>query len=110
MTTDPSFRMTVQDVFAVRGRGMIATGQIESGKLTVGDTIWIQRQGSSIRTVVTAIDGFRQQLQQAQKGDTVSAVLRGIELTDIQRGDVLAGLESEQSRASWDKRDKPLVT
>ena len=95
MPTDPSFRMKVLDVFPVRGRGMIATGQVESGTLTVGDTIWIQRQGSAIRTVVIAIDGFRIQLQQAQKGDTVGAVLRGIELTDIQPGDVLVGSEFE---------------
>jgi elongation factor Tu len=110
MPTDPSFRMTVQDIFSVRGRGLSAIGDVESGTLAVGDTIWIQRQGSSIRTVVIAIDAFRKQLQQAQKGDSIGAVLRGIESTDIQRGDVLVGLEPEQSRASWDKRDKPVTT
>ena len=95
MPTDPSFRMTVEDVFPVPGRGMTASGRIESGTLAIGDVIWIRHQGSAKRTVVVAIDGFREHLQQAQKGDIVGVVLRGIELTDIQPGDVLVGLESE---------------
>jgi hypothetical protein len=101
MPADPSFRMTIQDVFPIRGRGTIAIGQIESGKLAVGDAIWIQRQSSAIRAVVIAIEAYRKQLQQAQKGDTVGVILRGIERADIQLGDVLAG---------WDEREKPLTT
>lgn len=106
MPNDPTFRMTVGFVTPVRGRGVFATGEIESGTLTIGDEILIQRQGSANKAVVIAIDAFRKTLQQAQKGEAISALLR-VELSDVQPGDVLVGLESVQSSLGWEKRDKP---
>jgi elongation factor Tu len=97
MSTDPSFRMTVQDVFSIRNRGTVVTGQIESGSLNAGDEISIQRQGYAKKAVVTAIEALRKQLQHAQSGDNVGLLLRDIGKQDIQRGDVLLGSDSEFS-------------
>ena len=97
MATDPLFRMTVQDVFSIRGRGTVVTGQIESGTLNVGDEISFRRQGSFKKTVVMGIEAFRKLLQQAQAGDNVGVLLRDINKDDIQRGDILIGSEAEFS-------------
>ena len=97
MATDPLFRMTVQDVFSIRGRGTVVTGKIESGTLNVGDEISVQRQGSLKKTIVTGIESFRKELQHAQAGDNVGVLLGEINKTDIQRGDVLIGSDAEFS-------------
>jgi elongation factor Tu len=97
MSTDPNFRMTVQDVFTIRDRGTVVTGQIESGTLNTGDTISIQRSGSTKKAVVTGIEMFRKQLRQAQAGDNVGLLLRDIGKQDIQHGDILVGSDSEFS-------------
>ncbi len=97
MATDPLFRMTVQDVFSIRGRGTVVTGQIESGTLNVGDEISFRRQGSFKKTVVAGIESFRKQLQQAQAGDNAGVLLRDINQPGIQRGDVLVGSDAEFS-------------
>jgi len=97
MTTDPLFRMTVEDVFSIRGRGTVVTGQIESGTLNVGDEISFRREGQSRKTVVTGIEVFRKQLQQARAGDHVGVLLRDINKPDIQHGDVLAGSDTDFS-------------
>ena len=97
MPADPSFRLTVKDVFTIKGRGTVVTGQIESGTLNVGDEIQIQRQGSSKKVVVTGIEAFRKQLNQAQMGDNVGVLLRDIGRQDIQSGDILTGSDSEFS-------------
>lgn len=95
MATDPLFRMMVEDVFSIRGRGTVVTGQIESGTLTVGDEISFRRESVLKKTVVTGIESFRKQLQQAKAGDNVGVLLRGIDKPDIQHGDVLTGSDSE---------------
>ena len=95
MPTDPSFRMTVQVSFPVRGRGVVAIGQIESGVLKVGNTIQIQRKDTSITTVVVGLEAFRKQLQRAQKGDTIAALLRVVEFKEVQPGDILVGFQEE---------------
>ena len=94
MATDPLFRMTVEDVFSIRGRGTVVTGQIESGTLTVGDEISFRREGVFKKAVVTGIEAFRKQLQQAQAGDNVGVLLRDVNKPDIQRGDVLTGSDT----------------
>lgn len=94
MSTDPSFRMTVQDVFFIKGRGTVVTGQIESGTLSVGDEIQIQGKSSSKTAVVTGIEMFRKVLTQVQAGDNVGVLLKDISKQDVQRGDVLTGSES----------------
>ena len=89
MTTDPFFRMTVEDVFSIKGRGTVVTGKIEAGTLRVGDEVAINGKNGEKRTVVTGIEAFRKTLSQANAGDTVGILLRDIMKQDVQRGDVL---------------------
>lgn len=97
MSADPSFRMTVEDVFTIKGRGTVVTGRVESGTLKVGDEIHLKRQSSSKKVIVTGIEAFRKLLNQAQAGDNIGVLLRDIGKQDVQRGDVLAGSDSEFS-------------
>jgi len=90
--------MTIVDIFPIRGRGLIVSGAIENGVLTVGDRVQIQRAGSVTKAVVLSIEAFRKPLQQAQKGDVVGVTLGGIESFEVQLGDVLTHLEIEHSR------------
>jgi elongation factor Tu len=95
MAVDPFFRMTVEDVFSIKGRGTVVTGQIESGTLRVNDEIYIRRPTSSRRTTVTGIESFRKLLDQAQAGDNVGVLLRDVTKQDVQHGDVLLGSDIE---------------
>lgn len=88
---DSFFRMTVEDVFYIRGRGTVVTGQIESGTLLVGDEIHIKGPDSSRRAVVAGLEMFRKQIPQAQSGDNVGVLLRDLSKQDVKRGDVLMG-------------------
>jgi elongation factor Tu len=93
MATDPLFRMTVSDVFSIRGRGTVATGTIESGTLRVGDKIRITRPGgvSGKTAVVSGLEMFRKTLKEATAGDNVGVLLKDIAKTDLQPGDLLEG-------------------
>ena len=95
MSTDPAFRMTVEDTFSIRDRGTVVTSKIESGMLNVGDEIEIQRPGYTKKTFVTAIEAFRKQLDRAQVGDNVGLLLRDISKQDIQHGDLLVAVDSD---------------
>lgn len=97
MPIDPSFRMTVEDVFSIKGRGTVVTGKIESGTLTVGDEIRLTHQGADRKTVVSGIEMFRKVITQAQVGDNVGVLLKGIGKEDVQSGDVLTGSDTEFS-------------
>ncbi|MGG5463083.1 elongation factor Tu [Clostridium sp. B9] len=89
--TDKPFLMPVEDVFTITGRGTVATGRVERGVLHVGDEVEIIGLTEERRkTVVTGIEMFRKLLDEAQAGDNVGALLRGIQRTDIERGQVLA--------------------
>ncbi len=98
MPTDPAFRMTVQEVFPIKGRGTVVTGQIESGTLTLGDIIQIQGKSSNKTSVVAGIEIFHKVITQARAGDNVGVLLKNINKQDIQQGDVLTGSESLMSR------------
>jgi elongation factor Tu len=87
--------MTVEDVFFIKGRGTVVTGQVESSTLRVGDEIYIRRATSSRRTIVTGIEAFRKLLGEANAGDNVGVLLRDITKPEIQRGDVLLGSDME---------------
>ncbi len=90
MPTDPFFRMTVQDIFSIKGRGTVVTGKIESGTLKVGDEIAIQGKNGEKRTTVTGIEMLRKVVSQADAGsDTVGILLKDIAKGDVQHGDVL---------------------
>jgi elongation factor Tu len=88
---DKPFLMSVEDVFSIKGRGTVATGRVERGTAKVGDEIEIVGLAKASRkTVVTGIEMFNKTLDKAIAGDNVGALLRGIERTEIERGQVLA--------------------
>ena len=91
MPVDRSFRMTVEDVFAIKGRGTVVTGRIESGTITVGDEIRIQGEGAEKTTVVAGIEIFRKVVDRAGAGDNVGILMKAIGKEDVQRGDLLTG-------------------
>ena len=89
--TDKPFLMPVEDVFTITGRGTVATGRVERGVLHVGDEVEIVGLAEESRkVVVTGIEMFRKLLDEAQAGDNVGVLLRGVQRTDIERGQVLA--------------------
>lgn len=87
---DKPFLMPVEDVFSIKGRGTVATGKIERGVVKVGEEIEIVGITDTKKSVVTGVEMFHQTLDQGQAGDNAGILLRGIEKTDIQRGQVLA--------------------
>ena len=89
--TDKPFLMPVEDVFTITGRGTVATGRVERGTVKVGDTVEIVGlQDKPKSTVVTGVEMFRKTLDYAEAGDNIGALLRGVQRTDIERGQVLA--------------------
>jgi elongation factor Tu len=88
--TDKPFLMPVEDVFSITGRGTVATGRIERGKVKVGEEIEIVGLQATKKTVVTGIEMFRKLLDDGQAGDNVGLLLRSVEKKDIERGQVLA--------------------
>ena len=93
MPTDPTFRMVVQDVLSIKGRGSVITGRIESGTITVGNEIRIQGKSSSTTAVINCIEINRKVTTHAQAGDDVGILLRDIGQGDVQKGDLLTGSE-----------------
>jgi elongation factor Tu len=87
---DKDFLMPVEDVFTITGRGTVATGRVEQGKLSVNDEVEVVGLRDTQKTVVTGIEMFRKSLDFAQAGDNVGALLRGIKKEDIERGQVIA--------------------
>ena len=88
---DKPFLMPVEDVFTITGRGTVATGRVERGVVKVSDTIEIVGMTEKPKsTVVTGVEMFRKLLDQAQAGDNIGALLRGVERKEIERGQVLA--------------------
>ena len=89
--TDKPFLMPVEDVFSITGRGTVATGRVERGTLHVSDEVEIIGIHEDVKkTVVTGIEMFRKLLDEAQAGDNIGALLRGVQRTEIERGQVLA--------------------
>ncbi|MCM0646786.1 elongation factor Tu [Clostridium swellfunianum] len=89
--TDKPFLMPVEDVFTITGRGTVATGRVERGILKVGDEIEVVGLTEERKkTVCTGVEMFRKLLDQAMAGDNIGALLRGIQRTEIERGQVLA--------------------
>ena len=88
--TDKDFIMPVEDVFTITGRGTVATGRVEAGVLHVNEEVEIAGLKEETRkTVVTGIEMFRKLLDEAQAGDNIGALLRGVQRTEIERGQVL---------------------
>jgi elongation factor Tu len=88
---DQPFLMPVEDVFSITGRGTVATGRVERGVVKVGEQVQILGLTEEPKTTtVTGVEMFRKLLDQAQAGDNIGALLRGVDRTDIERGQVLA--------------------
>ena len=88
--TDKPFLMAVEDVFSITGRGTVATGRIERGKVKVGDPLEIIGFRDTLNTVATGIEMFRKLLDEGLAGDNVGILLRGIDKNQVERGQVLA--------------------
>jgi len=89
--TDKPFLMAVEDVFSIKGRGTVVTGRIERGLVTVGDEVEIVGlTEEAAKTTVTGVEMFQKILEDAQAGDNVGCLLRGVEKEDVERGQVLA--------------------
>jgi elongation factor Tu len=88
--TDKPFLMSVEDVFSITGRGTVATGRVERGTVKVGDECELVGLRDTRKSVVTGVEMFRKLMDQAQAGDNIGCLLRGIDKNDVERGMVLA--------------------
>ncbi|MDO8621416.1 MAG: elongation factor Tu [Candidatus Levybacteria bacterium] len=88
--TDKPFLMPVEDVFSIKGRGTVVTGRIERGIVKINDAVEIVGLKETKPTIVTGVEMFKKQLDEGQAGDNVGVLLRGIEKTDVERGQVVA--------------------
>ena len=100
--TDKPFLMPVEDVFTITGRGTVATGRVERGTVKVGDTIEIVGIKETRQAVVTGVEMFRKQLDEAQAGDNIGVLLRGLNREDIVRGQVLSKPKSVTPHSEFD--------
>ena len=80
------FRLTVEDVFVIKNRGVVATGRVESGALRVGDTVLVD---GTLQARVDGIEVFRKSIDEAQAGDNIGVLFRGLEKSQLNRGSVL---------------------
>jgi len=87
--TDKPFLMPVEDVFSIKGRGTVATGRVERGTVKIGEEVEIVGLHPTKKTVVTGVEMFRKMLDSGQAGDNVGLLVRGLERTDIERGQVI---------------------
>jgi elongation factor Tu len=88
--TDRPFLLAVEDVFTIQGRGTVATGRVESGTISLNTEVEIVGIRPTRKTVVTGVEMFNKSMQEAQAGDNIGALLRGVRRDDIERGQVLA--------------------
>jgi elongation factor Tu len=87
---DKPFLMPVEDVFTISGRGTVATGRVEKGKIKVGEEVEIVGIKPTVKTVVTGVEMFRKILDEGEAGDNVGCLLRGVKREEVERGQVLA--------------------
>ena len=87
---DKPFLMPVEDVFSISGRGTVATGRVERGRVKMGEEVEIVGIEATTKTVVTGVEMFRKILDEGQAGDNVGCLLRGVKRDEIERGQVLA--------------------
>ena len=87
---DKPFLMPVEDVFSIQGRGTVATGRVERGRIKVGEEVEIVGIRPTTKTTVNGVEMFRKLLDEGQAGDNLGALLRGLKREDVERGQVLA--------------------
>ena len=100
--TDKPFLMPVEDVFSITGRGTVATGRVERGTVKVGDNVELVGIKETRTCVVTGVEMFRKLLDQAEAGDNVGLLLRGLNRTDVVRGQVLCKPKSVTPHSEFD--------
>jgi translation elongation factor EF-Tu-like GTPase len=89
VTPSGPFSMTIEDVFAITGRGTVVTGRVATGTVRTGMPVTVTRASAPISTTVTAIEQFRRTAEQASAGDNVGLLLDGVARHDVTRGDVV---------------------
>ena len=94
MSTDPTFRMTIVDVFAISGLGTVAAGRVELGTIKVGDQVWLHGDEGAVKTGVAFIQAGTKGVKTAAVGDLVGVVLRGLREDRVRVGNVLSAAES----------------
>ena len=99
---DKPFLMPVEDVFTISGRGTVVTGRIGRGKVVVNDEVEIVGLRETKKTIVTGVEMFKKSLKEGQAGDNVGILLRGIERTDVERGQVLAKVGSVKPHSEFE--------
>jgi hypothetical protein len=99
--------MTIHEIYSIRDRGTVVTGQIENGTLHVGDEILIQRQGSTRKAVVAGIEIIQNSPQHARSVDNISVLFRDINFEDVHNGDVLLGSEPKATEPNHSGLDEP---
>ena len=100
--TDKPFLMPVEDVFSITGRGTVATGRVERGTVKVGDTAELVGIKETRQAVITGVEMFRKLLDQAEAGDNVGLLLRGLNRTDVVRGQVLCKPKTVTPHSEFD--------
>jgi elongation factor Tu len=101
---DKPFLMPVEDVFSIKGRGTVATGRVERGIVRVNETVEIVGLKDTRSTVCTGVEMFRKILDEGRAGDNVGVLLRGVDRTDIERGQVLAKPKSITPHTTFDAK------
>jgi translation elongation factor EF-Tu-like GTPase len=94
MSTDPTFRMIVAEVFAISGLGTVAAGRIEQGTINQYDQVWLQGADGPVKTGIVSIQAGPKRAKTASAGQTVGLVLRGLALDRVQVGNVVSGSET----------------
>jgi len=101
---DKPFLMSIEDVFSITGRGTVGTGRIERGKVHIQDEVEIIGLGQHKKSVVTGVEMFRKEMEEGQAGDNVGILLRGVEKTDLERGQVIAKPGSITPHTNFDAK------
>ena len=99
---DLPFLMPVEDVFSIKGRGTVVTGRVEQGVVKIGDTVEIVGMKDTSNTVVTGVEMFHKLLDEAQPGDAVGVLIRGVDRDEVERGQVLAAPGSITPHTEYD--------
>ena len=99
---DKPFLMAVEDVFSIKGRGTVVTGRVERGVIKVGEEVEILGFRDPKKTTVTGVEMFRKLLDQGQAGDNIGCLLRGVEKTEVERGQVLAAPGSVKTHQKFE--------
>ena len=99
MSTDPTFRFIVADVFAITGLGTVAAGRIELGTINVGDQVWLHGTEKAVKTGIVSIQSGARRVKTAAAGEAVGLVLRGLPLERVQVGNLLSASEDSGTTA-----------